>query len=109
MKGVRMQGGRLHKVIAQAGMASRRKAEMLITQGRVSVNGKLVTTLGSSVDPSTDVIMVDGRRLHVHPPMLYVLLHKPRGYVTTCQDEQDRPTVFDLLEHLPVRLFPVGR
>jgi pseudouridine synthase len=95
--------------MAQAGIASRRKAEMLIVQGRVSVNGKIVTTLGTSVDPSTDVIVVDGRRLHIHPPMLYVLLHKPRGYVTTCQDEQDRPTVFDLLEPLPGRLFPVGR
>jgi 23S rRNA pseudouridine2605 synthase len=104
-----MQGVRLHKVIAQAGIASRRKAELLIVQGRVAVNGKAVTALGTSVDPSADVIVVDGRRVAIRAPLLYVLLHKPRGYVTTCHDEQDRPTVFDLLKRLPGRLFPVGR
>jgi 23S rRNA pseudouridine2605 synthase len=104
-----VQGVRLHKAIAQAGVASRRKAELLIAQGRVRVNGQLVTTLGTSVDPAADVVVVDGRRVHIRQPLLYVLLHKPRGYVTTCQDDQERPTVFDLLKHLPGRLFPVGR
>jgi len=100
---------RLQKVIAQAGVASRRKAEELIVQGRVLVNSKKVTTLGTTVDPTTDVVVVDGKPLRRQAPLRYVLLHKPRGYVTTCQDEQRRPTVFDLLKRQPVRLFPVGR
>lgn len=104
-----VQEVRLHKVIAQAGVASRRKAEALIVQGRVIVNGKKVTTLGTSVAPTTDVIVVDGKPLRLQAPLRYVLLHKPRGYVTTCQDEQRRPTVFDLLKRQSVRLFPVGR
>ncbi len=100
---------RLHKVIAQAGVTSRRKAEALIVQGRVIVNGKKITTLGSTVDPTIDVVVVDGKPLRQHAPLRYVLLHKPRGYVTTCQDDQRRRTVFDLLKRQPVRLFPVGR
>jgi 23S rRNA pseudouridine2605 synthase len=100
---------RLHKVIAQAGVTSRRKAEALIVQGRVIVNGKKITTLGSMVDPTTDVVVVDGKPLRLQAPLRYVLLHKPRGYITTCQDDQRRPTVFDLLKRQPVRLFPVGR
>ena len=103
------QAVRLQKAIAQAGVASRRKAEDLIVQGRVMVNGEKVTTLGSTVDPTTDAIAVDGKPLRTQAPLRYVLLHKPRGYVTTCQDEQGRPTVFDLLKRQPVRLFPVGR
>jgi pseudouridine synthase len=106
---VTAQEVRLHKVIAQAGVTSRRKAEALIVQGRVIVNGKKITMLGTTVDPTTDVIVVDGKPLRLHAPLRYVLLHKPRGYVTTCQDEQRRPTVFDLLKRQPVRLFPVGR
>jgi 23S rRNA pseudouridine2605 synthase len=104
-----MPGVRLQKVIAQAGFASRRKAEQLIAQGRVTVNGRPVTTMGSTVDPAVDLVVVEGRRLPRHAPLLYVLLHKPRGYLTTCADEQGRPTVFDLLKRQPVRLFPVGR
>lgn len=100
---------RLHKVIAQAGVTSRRKAEALIVQGRVIVNGKKITMLGSTIDPTTDMVVVDGKPLRLQAPLRYVLLHKPRGYVTTCQDEQRRRTVFDLLKRQPVRLFPVGR
>ncbi len=103
------QAVRLHKVIAQAGVTSRRRAEGLIVQGRVIVNGKKITTLGSTVDPSTDVIVVDGKPLRGHAPLRYVLLHKPRGYITTCQDDQRRPTVLNLLKRQPVRIFPVGR
>ena len=100
---------RLQKVIAQAGLASRRKAEEMIVQGRVRVNGHLVTALGTSVNANDDVV-VDGRRLRPRAPMRYVMLHKPSGCVTTTQDEKGRPTVFDLLKrHQPVRLFPVGR
>src|SRR5262245_45339651 len=95
--------------MAQAGVASRRKAEELIVQGRVLVNSKKVTILGTTVDPTVDVVVVDGKPLRMQAPLRYLLLHKPRGYVTTCQDEQRRPTVFDLLKRQPVRLFPVGR
>jgi len=103
------QAVRLQKVIAQAGVASRRKAEELIVQGRVVVNGKRVKKLGTTVDPATDAVVVDGKPLRTQAPLRYILLHKPRGYVTTCQDEQGRPTVFDLLKRQPARLFPVGR
>jgi len=106
---VAAQEVRLQKVIAQAGVTSRRKAEALIVQGRVIVNGKKITTLGSTVDPTTDIVVVDGKPLRLHAPLRYVLLHKPRGYITTCQDEQHRHTVFDLFKRQPVRLFPVGR
>ena len=105
-----MQNIRLQKVIAQAGVASRRKAEQLIVQGRVKVNGKITTILGTQVDPAVDVVAVDDRRLLRHLPQShYILLNKPRGYVTTCDDERGRPTVLDLLKHQPGRLFPVGR
>lgn len=104
-----MPGVRLQKAIAQAGITSRRKAEQLIVQGRVRVNGKTVTELGTTVDPETAVVVVNGQRLPKHQPLLYILLHKPRGYVTTCDDEARRPTVFDLLKRPPTRLFPVGR
>lgn len=104
-----MQAVRLQKVIAQAGVTSRRKAEALIAQGRVVVNGHTVTTLGTAVDPSTDVVVVDGQRLRTQRPLHYVLLNKPKGYVTTCDDDQGRPTVFDLIKRAPARLFPVGR
>ena len=100
---------RLQKVIAQAGLASRRKAEEMIRQGRVRVNGHSVTALGTTVDANRDVVVVDGRRLRPRAPMRYMILHKPAGCVTTVADEKGRPTVFDLLKRQPVRLFPVGR
>lgn len=100
---------RLQKVIAQAGLASRRKAEDMIRQGRVRVNGRLVTVLGATVDAHRDVVMVDGYRLRPQAPMRYMILHKPPGCVTTVSDEKGRPTVFDLLKRQSVRLFPVGR
>ena len=105
-----MQRIRLQKIIAQAGVASRRKAEHLITQGRVQVNGKVITTLGTQVDPKSDAVSVNGRPLLRHSPQAYyILLNKPRGYITTCNDEQNRLTVLDLLNRHPGRLFPVGR
>lgn len=104
-----MQGVRVQKVIAQAGVASRRKAEELITQGRVVVNGHTVTQLGTTIDPASDVVLVDGRRLRPRTSPQYILLHKPKGYVTTCSDERRRPTVLDLVKGQPARLFPVGR
>ncbi len=104
-----MQGVRLHKAIAQAGITSRRKAETLITQGRVRVNGQKVTILGTMVDLASDTVVVDGKRLPSVIARQYILLHKPRGYLTTCDDDQGRPTVFDLLKRHKARLFPVGR
>ncbi len=105
-----MQRIRLQKIIAQAGVASRRKAEQLITQGRVQVNGKVITTLGTQIDPKSDAVSVNGRPLSRHSPQAcYILLNKPRGYITTCNDEQNRPTVLDLVKRHHGRLFPVGR
>jgi 23S rRNA pseudouridine2605 synthase len=104
-----MPAMRLQKVIAQAGVASRRRAESLITRGHVVVNGHRITTLGTVVDPSVDVVVVDGHPLRSPAPLQYILLHKPRGYVTTCDDDEGRPTIMHLLKRQFTRLFPVGR
>ena len=98
---------RLQKIIAAAGIASRRKAEELITAGRVQVNGETVTELGAKADPGRDHIRVDGKLLHAQKPR-YLVLNKPKGYVTTASDPEGRPTVIDLVRSGP-RLFPVGR
>ncbi|MBO4219138.1 MAG: rRNA pseudouridine synthase [Erysipelotrichaceae bacterium] len=97
---------RLQKVIARSGLASRRKAEELITQGRVKVNGETVTTLGTQVSNS-DIITVDGRSLQ-REELVYYLLNKPRKYVSTAADEHDRAKVTDLID-CSERIFPVGR
>jgi len=101
---------RLHKHLAQAGVCSRRAAERLIEQGRVEVNGKTVTRLGSLVDPASDVVRVDGKRIGPAPGRkVYLMLNKPKGYVTTMSDPEGRPTIRDLLDDDRVRVFPVGR
>jgi len=100
---------RLQKVLAQAGLASRREAEQWIQTGRVSVNGKVVTILGTQADLTVDRIVVDGKVVNRLAPKVYYLLNKPPGYVSTCEDEIGRPTVFDLLKPMKFRLFPVGR
>ena len=100
---------RLQKVLAQAGLASRREAEHWIQAGRISVNGKVVTTLGTQADPVVDRIAVDGKVINRLEPKVYYLLNKPTGYVSTCADELGRPTVLDLLKPVKFRLFPVGR
>jgi len=101
---------RLNKVLARAGLASRRAADRLIAEGRVTVNGRVVRELGTHVDPRRDAIKVDGRRLPAAPERYsYVMLNKPRGYVTTLSDPQGRPTVRELLRGVRGRLFPVGR
>ncbi|HEV8673416.1 MAG TPA: pseudouridine synthase [Methylomirabilota bacterium] len=100
---------RLQKLLAEAGVASRRAAERLIQAGRVSVNGQPVTELGARADPARDRISVDGREMARPEPKRYVLLHKPPGYLTTRDDPRGRPRVFDLLPDLGVRLHPVGR
>jgi len=110
------QGERLQKILASAGVASRRKAEELILEGRVQVNGKVIRELGARHNPERDHIKVDGKLLRGPERRRYYMLNKPRGYVTTLHDPQGRPTVIDLLaspkrgprpEH--VRLYPVGR
>jgi 23S rRNA pseudouridine2605 synthase len=100
---------RLQKIIAQAGVASRRRAESLITEGRVRVNGQVVTELGAKAHPGRDAIEVDGRRLQVPRAWTYILLYKPTGVVTTAHDELGRRTVFDLVKGIDARLFTVGR
>lgn len=100
---------RLQKIIAAAGIASRRKAEELIQQGRVSVNGQVVTELGSKADPERDYVKVDGKLLRGAERHTYLLLNKPRGYVTTVSDPEGRPTVMSLLHHISARIYPVGR
>ncbi|HVG28030.1 MAG TPA: pseudouridine synthase [Acidobacteriaceae bacterium] len=114
------RGERLQKILAQAGIASRRAAEQIILEGRVQVNGQTVTELGTRADATRDHIRVDGKLLHGPEPQRYFVLNKPRGYVTTLDDPEHRPTVAQLLgqesqkkitgEHsrLP-RLYPVGR
>jgi len=100
---------RLQKILAAAGVASRRKAEELISAGRVTVNGKTVTELGTKADPAHDRICVDGTPVQAAEKRVYLLLHKPKGYVTTTSDPQGRPTVMELLGEQAERLYPVGR
>jgi len=101
---------RLHKVMAQAGVASRRHSEELIQAGRVSVNGKVVSELGTKILPGKDIIEVDGRPLGKPEHLVYVLLNKPKGYVTTLYDPEGRPKVLDLLgAEVAERVYPVGR
>lgn len=100
---------RLQKIIAEAGITSRRKAEEFIVQGRVSVNGRPVVKLGSKADPARDRISVDGRLLQRSSRRLYLLLNKPVGYVSTVSDPQHRPTVVSLVKGIKERVYPVGR
>ncbi|HKY23037.1 MAG TPA: pseudouridine synthase [Vicinamibacterales bacterium] len=100
---------RLQKIIAAAGIASRRAAEKLISDGRVTVNGKTVTELGTKADPDVDHIRVDERRVKGPQHHRYFLLNKPRGYVTTRSDPEKRRTVLDLLKGVREYVYPVGR
>jgi 23S rRNA pseudouridine2605 synthase len=100
---------RLQKIIAAAGLTSRRKAEQLIVEGRVTVNGAVITELGSKADIERDHIKVDGRLLRQPAHHVYIALHKPRNYVTTVHDPERRPTVMDLIKGVKERVYPVGR
>lgn len=101
---------RLQKYIADCGITSRRKAEDLIVKGRVKINGTTVTLLGTKIDPEKDTVLVDGSLAdHRAVQKLYILLHKPRGYVTTVSDPQGRDTVMDLIREVSERVYPVGR
>jgi 23S rRNA pseudouridine2605 synthase len=104
-----MPAERLQKIIAAAGVASRRKAEQLISGGLVSVNGKVVTELGTKADSESDHIRVNGKLLHGAERHVYLLMNKPKGYVTTLRDPERRPTVMDLLHGIKARVYPVGR
>ena len=99
----------MQKIMAAAGMASRRKAEEMIAAGRVSLNGSVVLEPGTKADPESDLILVDGKPLERKEKLVYFLLHKPKGYVTTVRDPEGRPTVMDLVKNAGVRLYPVGR
>ncbi|MGH7385579.1 MAG: pseudouridine synthase [Candidatus Rokuibacteriota bacterium] len=100
---------RLSKILAQAGIASRRAAEGLLVEGRVTVNGKVRLEPGAQADPEQDRITVDGRPLPGREPLQHLLLHKPRGYVTTRRDPRGRPVVLDLLPPAARIVYPVGR
>jgi 23S rRNA pseudouridine2605 synthase len=100
---------RLQKIISAAGITSRRASEELILAGRVTVNGTVVTELGSKADPASDTVAVDGKPLTIASKKLYILLYKPVGYLTTLDDPEGRPLVTDLLKEVGERVYPVGR
>lgn len=100
---------RLQKLLAHAGIASRRRSEQLILEGRVTVNGKVVTELGTKADPDTDHIKVDGKRVGSAERPVYLALNKPKNCMTTVSDPEGRPTVIDLLRGVKARVYPVGR
>ena len=100
---------RLQKIISTSGITSRRKAEQLIVEGRVTVNGAIVTELGSRADLDQDHIKVDGKLLHRPKNVICLAINKPTGYVTTVSDPEGRPTVMDLVRGVKERVYPVGR
>ena len=101
---------RLQKILAHAGVASRRHAEEMITGGRVSVNGHMVTELGSKADPEVDVIKVDGRKVRTAQRLVYILMHKPKNVMSTSSDPENRPTVVEYVkDKVKERVYPVGR
>lgn len=99
---------RLQKIISQAGLASRRDAEHYITDGKVTVNGKVVKELGAKANKDRDVIMVEGKRIRSEK-YVYILLNKPKGFVTTASDPEGRKTVLDIITDVKERIYPVGR
>src|ERR1700676_5822153 len=104
-----MAAERLQKILAAAGLASRRKAEEIISAGRVTLNGKVVTELGTKADVEVDAIRVDGEPLKGAERLQYFMLHKPKGFVTTVDDPEGRPTVMQLMGKMTARVYPVGR
>src|SRR6266853_1030302 len=104
-----MGAERLQKILAHAGVTSRRKAEGLIESGHVTVNGKVIRELGSKADIDEDVIQVDGRTIRETQDKVYYVLYKPAGCVTTLSDPEDRPTIKTYLQEVPERVYPVGR
>lgn len=100
---------RLNKYLAECGIASRRKADSLIEEGKVTINGKKVYELGMRVDPRNDKVTVEGKPVRPTTNKVYIMFHKPKNVVTTMEDPMGRPTIAEFFERLPVRVFPVGR
>ncbi len=100
---------RICKFMAAAGVASRRKCEEYVLDGRVFVNGQRISDLGRQVEPGVDEVMYSGRKLFIADQKIYIMLYKPTGVVSTCKDEGDRKTVLDCIKGVDARLFPVGR
>lgn len=104
-----MSEERLQKLLSRAGVASRRHAEGIIAEGRVTVNGKIITELGTKADLDRDHVKVDGKLLRAPKDLVYIALNKPKGYVTTAFDPEGRQTVMELVRGLRARVYPVGR
>lgn len=100
---------RLQKYMAKCGVASRRKSEEIIEAGRVSVNGQLVKEMGYKVKPGIDRVQVDGQNIYLEEDRVYLLLNKPRGYITSLKDDYNEDLVIDLIDGVEERIFPVGR
>ena len=100
---------RINKYIASCGVASRRKAEELIIEKRVKVNGKIITELSFQIDENNDKVEVDGKIIGLEEKNVYIMLNKPEGYVTTVKDQFDRKSVIDLVKNVGVRVYPIGR
>lgn len=100
---------RLQKVLAQAGVASRRQSEVLIKEGRVKVNGQIIKELGVKVNSQEDIILVDNKPLKMEEEKVYFMLNKPAGYISSVKDPQGRPTVLDFFQAITQRIYPVGR
>lgn len=108
-KRVKIMKERLQKYMARCGVASRRRSEEMISSGRVKVNGRKILELGVKIDPEVDKVLVDNKPITVEKRKIYLLLNKPKGYLTTQYDPRGRPTIFDLLKNIKERVFPVGR
>jgi 16S rRNA U516 pseudouridylate synthase RsuA-like enzyme len=101
---------RLQKFIADCGVTSRRKAEVMIREGRVTINGEVANEMGTKVNPYSDIVMVDGHLADLNAvEPIYLMLHKPRGVVTTLNDPEGRETVMDMVKEISERIYPVGR
>lgn len=104
-----MSEERLQKIISRAGLMSRRAAEKFILDGRVSVDGKIISELGTKADLQKNKIFVDGKELQFVEKKIYIILNKPRGYITTAKDDRGRKTVLDLVSEIDARIYPIGR
>ncbi|MCL2398721.1 MAG: rRNA pseudouridine synthase [Defluviitaleaceae bacterium] len=104
-----MEKIRLQKYLADAGVASRRKSEEIIAAGRVSVNGEVVIQPGTKLCPTQDIVVLDGKVVTNNSKLVYIMIHKPEGVITSVHDPHGRPVVLDFVKDIPLRLFPVGR